>query len=1545
MKRFTSIFRPKDTLFIILCLLFHISSFGQYAVNGDASQDNCNCYTLTPNINTAVGSVWNVNLIDLTNSFDYSFNVFLGCSDGGADGMAFGLQPVSTSVGINGNGMGLGTIAPSIGVFLDTYQNTSPDSDPWADHISINSNGDVDHLSANNLAGPVDASSTSSNIEDCAWHDLQIVWTYNSPTSQTLEAYFDGVLRVTYTGDLINSVFSGNPNVFWGFTASTGGASNEHKVCTALNANFGTDITTQTACTNTPINFADSSNSFGSIVNWQWDFGDGSSTVNGTNTTSHTYTSDGNYNAELIITDNSGCKDSIEIPITIASPSVTASADNYNICVGDTIQLNAAIPIPLCEYTIDMSDTYGDGWNGGSLDILINGLSIGNYSVPGPCCTSFSDIQSFNVNDGDNIELIYSSGSFESENSYVLYDASGAAIFTDGPSPSVGSVFNSTASCPNPSYNHIWTPNADFLTSDTIIDPIATPSSDITFTITITDQNNSLCQATDNISITVNQPPTVTNIIETCNPAGDYTVSFDVSGGNGGPYTVTGISPTGITGTWIGNTWTSNTIPGGAAYEFNVDDANGCGPTVVDGTKNCGCITYAGTMDLTPLLLCGDELAIATHNNDSTLDNDDNFFFVLHDSSGTVLGTILNTNTSPSFAFSSPLLNYGSTYYISAVAGNDDLLGGIDYADTCLSISLGTPVTWNEIPTVTDQNPTAYCEDVSGSGTTNNIDLTFWNAAIDGGLGNTISWFSDATLATPVITPTNVTVSNLQQYYALVDNGSCTDTATITFSVLSLPVALDQTPPALCEDISGGGTAAGIDLTLLNTSINGGTGNAVSWFSDATLATPIATPTNITAADAQLFYALVDNGTCSDTATVTYTINTLPIANAGIDDTICSSLSYLLNPTTSVGNGTWSGGPVGTTFSPDANTPNATVTVPTDGTYTFTWTEDNSTCVDTDNLEITFSNMSFTADSTQSVCGQSSGSITVNVANGISPYQYSIDGGMNFQSSSIFNGLTANTYNLIVKDAANCQVTGTETVTNAISFTADIINTTNVSCNGFADGTIEVLGSDPLATYNYEWNTNPIQNTNIASNLDTGSYYCIVIDDNTGCVDTAFVSITQPDSVSISIVNINPDTVCINGSATITAIASNGSGAGYTYAWSGPNVNVTSTVDSLIVSPLTSSVYTVSAQDGNGCPSNIVSAFVYIYPSLNVIATSHDVAICPGESTTIDALGPYGGNGGPYTFTWDNGLGNGKTQTVSPAATTQYTVTVDDGCSPIASDTITITVNPVPLVSFVGDQLNGCESFDGFTVNFTNTTNPAMVDSAYWIFENSFTTDTNFFNVNDVNYSQAGSYDVSLMVTTPSAMGGCVGMVNYVDYITVYNLPIPDFTSNPNPVTMFNPTVEFIDQSYSNIQAWNWNFDGLGNSSENNPAFTFPSDTGNYWVTLTVTDQNSCIDSITKLVIVKGEYSIYVPNAFTPNSDNLNESFSPKGFGLKENGYSFSIFDRWGEKLFETNELNTGWDGTFKSELAPLGVYIWKLTYYDTNDIRHFEIGSVTLHY
>jgi hypothetical protein len=166
----------KSSFFLLSLFAIAITADAQtpYVLNGSATQDNCHCYTLTQEIQTQSGSIWNKNKIDLSQPFDYFFNVYLGCKDlDGADGIAFVLQPVSTSLGSTGEGLGFGGIVPSLGVTIDTYQNTN-DNDPFYDHIAIQANGDVQHFTANNLAGPVSALSTGGNIEDCQWHILEV---------------------------------------------------------------------------------------------------------------------------------------------------------------------------------------------------------------------------------------------------------------------------------------------------------------------------------------------------------------------------------------------------------------------------------------------------------------------------------------------------------------------------------------------------------------------------------------------------------------------------------------------------------------------------------------------------------------------------------------------------------------------------------------------------------------------------------------------------------------------------------------------------------------------------------------------------------------------------------------------------------------------------------------------------------------------------------------------------------------------------------------------------------------------------------------------------------------------------------------------------------------------------------------------------------------------------------------------------------------------------------------------------------------------------
>ena len=296
-----------------------------------AAQNSCNCYTLTPGSFTQAGSVWNANKINLNNPFDFSFNVFLGCQDiNGADGIVFMLQPISTSIGSTGEGMGFSGIAPSIGITLDTWQNINR-NDPVYDHISIQANGEATH--GTDLAGPIQASVSNENIEDCQWHVFRITW---DPVTQWLKAYFDGHLRVESRVDLITTIFNNDPNVFWGFTAATGGANNLQQFCTALNPNFFTNAAANSVCFGSPITFTDSSVSFAPVRSWYWDFGDGTtSTLK--NPPPHLYNAPGVYVVKLVITGLDGCvSDTLRKNVTVGTKPIA------DFQIFDTCMLKAA---------------------------------------------------------------------------------------------------------------------------------------------------------------------------------------------------------------------------------------------------------------------------------------------------------------------------------------------------------------------------------------------------------------------------------------------------------------------------------------------------------------------------------------------------------------------------------------------------------------------------------------------------------------------------------------------------------------------------------------------------------------------------------------------------------------------------------------------------------------------------------------------------------------------------------------------------------------------------------------------------------------------------------------------------------------------------------------------------------------------------------------------------------------------------------------------------------------------------------------------------
>ncbi len=279
----------------------------------------------------------------------------------------------------------------------------------------------------------------------------------------------------------------------------------------------------------------------------------------------------------------------------------------------------------------------------------------------------------------------------------------------------------------------IFTPSAD--------DPnaLATVPSAGEYIFTWSVDNAGICSDSDAITLNFYDTPAISGLTTTCiNGNLNYIVNFTITGGDPATYNVTG------DGILDGNVFTSDPLVNGATYSFDVQDGNACNVVVVSGSNVCPNLTYAGTMNQTPLSVCGDNEVTAIHNGNHTVDGNDVFQFILHSNPSLPLGTIFAENSLPVFSFQ-PGMVYGQTYYISSVVGTEDGMGGVDYSDPLLSVSAGTPVVFHETPTAS----------VSGGGSACEGDTLWVSVDFLGAPPFVLTWTLSGQIQPPVVTSNN----------------------------------------------------------------------------------------------------------------------------------------------------------------------------------------------------------------------------------------------------------------------------------------------------------------------------------------------------------------------------------------------------------------------------------------------------------------------------------------------------------------------------------------------------------------------------------------------------------------------------------------------------------------------------------------------------------------------------------------------------------------------------------------------------------------------
>ena len=292
-------------------------------------------------------------------------------------------------------------------------------------------------------------------------------------------------------------------------------------------------------------------------------------------------------------------------------------------------------------------------------------------------------------------------------------------------------------------------------------------------------------------------------------------------------------------------------------------------------------------------------------------------------------------------------------------------------------------------------------------------------------------------------------------------------------------------------------------------------------------------------------------------------------------------------------------------------------------------------------------------------CGNPDGSITANASNGTSPYTYIWNDSFN-QSNATATGLSSGSYIVIATDAKGCMGSDTAQVVDIAGATASIESYRNVSCYGVADGYIEAAADGGIGPYTYLWNDNNAQITNVASNLDIGTYTIIITDAN-GCTSSAIADISQPDSL-YTILN-STETLC-QDSSDGTAFGLTFGGVGpYIYTWNDPNNQSTVTANGL-----SSGSYSLVVTDANGCTAlnsiNVTSPTA-IGGSVNASNT-----LCFESCDGSLKVNATGGNGS-YTYSW-NDPANQSLDSITGLCPDVYTVTITDGngCTGTLSGTV-----------------------------------------------------------------------------------------------------------------------------------------------------------------------------------------------------------------------------------------------------------------------------------
>jgi len=502
--------------------------------------------------------------------------------------------------------------------------------------------------------------------------------------------------------------------------------------------------------------------------------------------------------------------------------------------------------------------------------------------------------------------------------------------------------------------------------------------------------------------------------------------------------------------------------------------------------------------------------------------------------------------------------------------------------------------------------------------------------------------------------------------------------------------------------------------------------------------------------------------------------------------------------------------------------------------------------------------------------GSCTGVANISIIKGTAPYIYSWSpvGG----ATATASGLCAGNYTVTVTDASSAVVTYSLTITQPAVMTVTLSITPDICTMG--NGTATAIISGGTAPYIYSWNNGQTQQQ--TTNLVTGSYTVVVTDVN-GCPpETAPAFI--PSSLSLVISTSGNKSIC-SGTTTLLSVT-----GGTSYAWSTGAVS-----SSLTVAPVATTTYSVHIT--GGICSKDTSIMITGYPD-PVISISGNNNVCIGNSTALSVTG-----GSKYL--WSNGVTNTVLTINLPTVTKTYTVIVTSSFGCTDSSSISITVNPLPTIVVSPSQ----------TICAGNSAQLSASGANDYLWSNGDTgNNISVQPYNPVTYTVIGT-----------DLNGCSSSASSL------------ITPSPVVITSKNVSINYGDTIVISITtngtSYSWNPSSTLSCNTCLSTTASPNATTNYVVT--VTDNNGCsrLDTITVTVIQKCKDDIFIPNAFSPNLDLINDVLliETENSDCLQNGI-FQIFDRWGNKVFETIDITKGWDGKYKGKLCDPDVFAYRFS-------------------